>query len=105
VQPVASIDEALSRMTEEPEIIGTTARPGEGRVTFAEMRDRIALEPDRPRLMLLGTGWGLAGEAMDRCDTVLEPVCGPTDYNHLSVRSAGAILLDRLLGPDQRARK
>jgi len=31
-------------------------------------------------------------------DMLLEPIEGYTDYNHLSVRSAAAIILDRLLG-------
>jgi len=30
---------------------------------------------------------------------MLEPIAGTTGYNHLSVRSAAAIILDRLLGP------
>ncbi|MGW8301987.1 MAG: RNA methyltransferase [Desulfobacterales bacterium] len=29
---------------------------------------------------------------------MLEPIAGKTDYNHLSVRSAAAIIFDRLLG-------
>jgi hypothetical protein len=29
---------------------------------------------------------------------VLEPVQGPNPYNHLSVRAAAAIIMDRLLG-------
>ena len=47
-------------------------------------------------LLLFGTGWGLAPEALARMDDVLEPVRGTTDYNHLSVRSAASIILDRL---------
>ncbi len=35
---------------------------------------------------------------MDNADFFLEPIKGPSDYNHLSVRSAVAIVLDRLLG-------
>jgi hypothetical protein len=32
---------------------------------------------------------------------VLTPIDGRGPYNHLSVRSAGAILLDRLFGRDR----
>ncbi|RLB43293.1 MAG: hypothetical protein DRH23_16495, partial [Deltaproteobacteria bacterium] len=33
-----------------------------------------------------------------RADVFLEPIVGPTDFNHLSVRAAVAITLDRLFG-------
>ena len=51
-----------------------------------------------PYALVLGTAWGLADTFIKQADYCLEPICGPTDYNHLSVRSAAAILLDRLLG-------
>jgi len=38
--------------------------------------------------MLLGTGSGLTDSVMDRCEAVVEPIRGPGDYNHLSVRAA-----------------
>lgn len=50
-----------------------------------------------PFLMLFGTGWGLTQEVRDGADYVLAPIQGG-GYNHLSVRSAVAIILDRLLG-------
>lgn len=37
-------------------------------------------------------------EMAQRADIVLEAIRGATDYNHLSVRAAGAIILDRLRG-------
>jgi hypothetical protein len=49
-----------------------------------------------PELLLLGTGWGLAAEVLERVDDVLEPIAGSGPYNHLSVRTAAAIVLDRL---------
>jgi len=49
-------------------------------------------------LLLLGTGWGLTDTVLAQSDYLLEPIDGGTDYNHLSVRSAAAIILDRLLG-------
>jgi tRNA (guanine37-N1)-methyltransferase len=51
-----------------------------------------------PVLLVLGTGHGLAPEVLTRADAVLSPVRGFALYNHLSVRSAAAILVDRLLG-------
>ena len=41
---------------------------------------------------------GLAPEIMTEADGVLPPILGDTEYNHLSVRSAASIILDRLLG-------
>jgi hypothetical protein len=55
-------------------------------------------EIDRPVLMLLGTAWGLAPEVLARTEALLPPICGPGEYNHLSVRAAAAVLLDRLRG-------
>jgi hypothetical protein len=49
-----------------------------------------------PQLLVLGTGWGLSAEVLERADDVLEPIAGVGDYNHLSVRCAAAIILDRL---------
>jgi hypothetical protein len=49
-------------------------------------------------VLLLGTGWGLAHELIARCEYILTPIYGPTPYNHLPVRVAAGIMLDRLLG-------
>jgi hypothetical protein len=35
---------------------------------------------------------------MTRCEYILEPIYGLTPYNHLPVRVAAGIMLDRLLG-------
>ncbi len=48
-------------------------------------------------LLLFGTAWGFTEEFIDAADYRLEPLKGCTGYNHLSVRSAAAIILDRLL--------
>jgi len=61
--------------------------------------DQLAREIDiaqEPSLLVLGTGYGLADEMLDRCDVLLEPIRGNDEYNHLSVRAAAAIILDRL---------
>jgi len=66
------------------------------------MKDaRAALEGEGPPVVVLfGTGWGLAGPVVDAADATLEPIRGSVDttYNHLSVRAACAIVLDRLRG-------
>lgn len=100
VQIVNELDEAV-RIVEEasgsrPLLVHTSARTEKG-VSFGELRTRLnAAGP--PMLILLGTGFGLAAEVAGRADLMLEPIRGAGDYNHLSVRAAGAIILDRLRG-------
>jgi tRNA (guanine37-N1)-methyltransferase len=53
---------------------------------------------DRPVLFLFGTGQGLMEELISKCDFILNPVEGFSKFNHLSVRSAVAVILDRWLG-------
>ncbi|MBI2568844.1 MAG: RNA methyltransferase [Candidatus Schekmanbacteria bacterium] len=60
---------------------------------------RVLLQKDdRPMLLLFGTGCGLARSVVDETDFSLEPIEGPTEWNHLPVRAAVAIMVDRLLG-------
>jgi len=96
-----SINEALDdfrrRAGASPLVAGTAAGAGEGRLGYQEFAERVAAG-GRPWLLLLGTGWGLAPEAAAQCDLFLGPVRGPGAFNHLSVRTAGAIILDRLFG-------
>jgi hypothetical protein len=56
------------------------------------------LQRGQPYLLVFGTAWGLAEPFISEADYILEPISGRTDYNHLSVRSAAGIILDRLLG-------
>ncbi len=79
-----------------PKLIATSAKRDERNVSFAELRARLRVT-EVPHLILFGTGWGLHREILDRADYLLEPIVGPTDYNHLSVRAAVAIIIDRLL--------
>jgi hypothetical protein len=78
-----------------PHVVVTTARDGPGRLTFAALRERLG-RSGPPVLLVLGTGWGLTEGVLARADAVLEPIHGIGDYNHLSVRSAAAIMLDRV---------
>jgi len=96
VAVVASIEEALVDWSkfagEEPLPVLTGARRTDG-ISFAHCR-RLAAE--HPLLLVFGTGWGLAPELFSQGWPVLEPICGSGGYNHLPVRSAAAIILDRL---------
>jgi hypothetical protein len=51
-----------------------------------------------PVVLAFGTAWGLSDAFMDAADYILDPLAGEGAYNHLSVRSAVAIILDRLMG-------
>ena len=82
---------------QRPTLVATSARPSAHTVRFADLQQRLGRDPG-PFLLLFGTGWGLAPDVLARADLRLEPVLGPTPYNHLSVRSAVAIILDRLYG-------
>ena len=90
------IDEIGRAGGRRPITVATGARPRSGSVSFGELRQR--LKEDTPFLLLFGTAWGLAPDCMARADILLDPVRGAGEYNHLSVRSATAIILDRLLG-------
>ncbi len=78
-----------------PIVIATTAKDGPDRLKFPELRQGLR-RPGRPFLLIFGTGWGLHESILARSDRILEPIKGSGDYNHLSVRSAAAIILDRL---------
>ena len=82
---------------EKPLLVATSARPGGQRASFAALRDML-INNTRPIIILFGTGWGLTEAILSQSDYVLEAVEGTSGYNHLSVRSAAAIVLDRLLG-------
>ena len=79
-----------------PQLIATTANPQGEVLGFAQAR--ALLDQGEQLLLLFGTAWGLADEVFEQVDQVLAPIAGNTDYNHLSVRSAVAIIVDRLLG-------
>ncbi len=83
-----------------PKIIATSAKP-RGTVGFRELGLGIR-EGKTPVLIILGTGWGLAEEVFGQVDAVLPPLKGEGGYNHLSVRAACAIILDRLLGKHEK---
>lgn len=96
-----SLDDAIIDIErecgEKPVIVVTSARPIGKRTSFTELRDMLHKKA-RPFLIILGTGWGLTETIFSQSDYVLEALEGYTDYNHLSVRSAAAIILDRLMG-------
>ncbi len=98
----AAVEDIRSLTGRKPVLWATTARKTASSLSHREARRLLAEGPD-PRLMLLGTGWGLAPAALQQVDAVLEPIVGINGYNHLSVRCAAAILMDRLLHAERGA--
>lgn len=49
-------------------------------------------------LILFGTAYGMAESLLKKADCRLAPVTGGSEFNHLPVRAASAIILDRLFG-------
>lgn len=80
---------------QRPAILATCARTQANTVSYERTRERLLA--GEPILLLFGTGWGLISEVMQDVDATLPPIGGCEEYNHLSVRSAAAIILDRLL--------
>ncbi|MFH1625697.1 MAG: RNA methyltransferase [Pseudomonadota bacterium] len=81
----------------KPKTVITDAKPFEKSIGYLDLKKLIEQESN-PYLLLLGTGWGITEDVIRNSDYVLAPIRGNTDYYHLSVRSAAAIILDRLLG-------
>jgi hypothetical protein len=99
VRVVPTLDDARRTVAEAtgrpPLLVATAARSALGTVGYR------ALQHDGPHIIVLGTGWGLTEELLAACDRRLDPLQAASDYNHLSVRSACAIILDRLYGDRQ----
>ncbi len=96
-----SIEQAIKDIEEregqKPVIITTSAHTFPNSISYNGLSEKI-FNDDKPYLFLFGTGWGLIKEVMDMSDFILEPIRGTTKYNHLSVRAAVAIILDRVFG-------
>jgi tRNA (guanine37-N1)-methyltransferase len=96
-----TLDDAMIAIEQEtgamPVIVATSARSTGSRSSFAALQDMLNKQT-RPFLIVFGTGWGLTETILSQADYILEAIEGDAEFNHLSVRSAAAIVLDRLLG-------
>lgn len=105
----ASLAEVLADIQAQeqqaPVLISTSAKPVSGpKVQNISYQDQAAVwASGRPVLLLFGTAHGLSPAVLAQSDFVLGPVQGFSDFNHLSVRSAAAIVLDRWLGRQPRS--
>ncbi len=96
----AELNEVIAQITAQeghsPLVVATSAGQLDKKISYTELQD--LLREDLPVLILLGTAWGLAPEVTEQVDVSLPPIKGPGVFNHLSVRSAASVILDRLLG-------
>lgn len=83
--------------TGEVKTVATGASLENRCIRHEELAEKISLGTE-VYLLLFGTGWGIADKVLESADFFIEPIKGPSDYNHLSVRSAVSIILDRLFG-------
>lgn len=96
----ANLDEVKAEIAGQtgcmPQIIVTGANFKDRLLTYADLKKMIRND-NLPYLLIFGTGWGIASEIVSRADYRLEPLKGIGDYNHLAVRSAAAIIMDRIM--------
>lgn len=99
VSLASSLEEVIERVTNSrgtvPLLLTTSAKEQEKTLSYEDARGKIAKK--EALLLLFGTAHGLTPEVMEMADYSLMPVGANTGYNHLSVRSAVSIVLDRLL--------
>jgi hypothetical protein len=82
------LDQIAETENENPITIATCARKYPTHISYEKIRAMLSN----------GKPYVLTEEFISRADYALEPIAGTSGYNHLSVRSAAAIILDRLLG-------
>jgi hypothetical protein len=92
-----AVADITTRTGKKPQTIVTDAKPFPQSVGYEAMRS--ALSPEEQYLIIFGTGWGLDKGVVRKADHVLEPIYGVGTYNHLPVRAAIAVILDRLFAP------
>lgn len=97
VRVVGLLDDAIAEITDctgrRPKVVATSAKAGN--MTCAQVTKMLAREPV---LLVLGTGYGLHRDVLAGADGMLRAIRFMDRYNHLSVRSAASIMVDRLLG-------
>ncbi len=97
VPDIASAVSSASMVTgNRPAVLATSARDLDGCITWEIFEKRMCKNEFNSILLLFGTASGLHKECIDQCDGVICPISAGTGYNHLSVRSAVAITLDRI---------
>jgi hypothetical protein len=89
------VEEIYAERGKRPGIVATSAKQHRRRFSYSDFQ--LQLKTGNPYLLAFGTAWGLSEDFINHADHVLDPIIGNGRYNHLSVRSAAAIMLDRLM--------
>jgi len=99
IRTTPSLDDAIEDVGRacggRPFVVATGAARRPRSQAAVEVRRRA--EEVSALLVCFGTGWGLAEGVFGAADAVLEPIDAGSGYNHLPVRAAVAIVLERLL--------
>jgi tRNA (guanine37-N1)-methyltransferase len=102
VDSLGAVVEAIEKKEgKKPLIIATSALRAQAQQVISFFDQKKVWQADRPVLILVGTGQGLDQSVIDRSDFLFVPIEGFVAFNHLSVRSAAAIVFDRWLGINQ----
>jgi tRNA (guanine37-N1)-methyltransferase len=107
VQTASSIDEVIDKITQienaAPLMVATCAKKQQLQTPQIDYHSQGTVwAHNRPVLFIFGTAHGLSQSIIERCDYLLLPVNGMTSYNHLSVRSAAAVIFDRWFGLNEK---
>lgn len=101
-----SLDQVIESIEKKegkkPLLVVTSAREMGNIPTISYDDQTIVWAHKRPVLLIFGTGGGLSEALIARCDYLLKPIKGFSSYNHLSVRSAAAVIFDRWLGINEK---
>ncbi len=90
------LSEIKNATSKEVVTVGTSASGSRDNIITVSALKKI-LET-KALLLVFGTGWGLTENIIKQFNYMLEPIYGIDNFNHLPVRSAVSITLDRILG-------
>lgn len=98
IRVASTFEDACADIKNEQEnkliTIGTSAKENGNSASIKELKKE--LDTENSHIMAFGTAWGLSEGFIEDCDMILEPIKGKGEFNHLSVRSAVSIYLDRI---------
>lgn len=96
---LAQVVEEIGAKTGMPvQVVVTCATEKDRALGFEDFKHRLK-EPVNTYVLVFGTASGLTDQVIADADLVLKPIKGNNGgYNHLPVRAAVAIILDRILG-------
>lgn len=99
INVVPSVEEAVLDAKKRAKVVKLLATSAAGDAGFISPGGfaTVANEADE-WIIMFGTAYGLAPELLEKADCRLAPVLGKGEFNHLPVRAASAIILDRLFG-------